>query len=238
MIVWIEIQNQGTRHPTLAILATTFPVYDSEGKTTKVRLQWWFISLYLQRSPGVTSLTLFWTYVEIGVGFIVACLPPCARLLDQVTIRRVLTKLRSLPSIASMTSWARGTLSISGPHSQDIKDSLEGKGASSPPKSSSLDTGPEMSLESRIYHSWDLDSYLDIAGETRDSETWPLTRQYSETVAYTEQHEQKMTLFFCLAFTCVQTSIQTTYQKGMLLCTIVPGAIAWGLWRSLSVATT
>lgn len=46
----------------------------------------------------MVSLALFWAYVEKGVGFQVACLPPVARLIDQCFVEPVLTNLRSFSS--------------------------------------------------------------------------------------------------------------------------------------------
>lgn len=71
---------------------------------------------------GVISILLFWTYIEIGVGFVVACLPPSARFLDKFSVKPLLTSLRSIlssrrsrtsddgrraPSEISQESWER-----------------------------------------------------------------------------------------------------------------------------------
>jgi hypothetical protein len=49
---------------------------------------------------AVVSLVLFWTYMEIGVGFLVVCLVACGRVLDELTAP-VLAKLKSVASAAS-----------------------------------------------------------------------------------------------------------------------------------------
>ncbi|KAF2229682.1 hypothetical protein EV356DRAFT_536995 [Viridothelium virens] len=82
MIVWIQIQVQGTKHQYDHVLGTILPLIDQE---------------------GIVSIVLFWTYIEIGVGFQVACLPPCARHLDEVSLTGVMSRLRSLPSVLSLS---------------------------------------------------------------------------------------------------------------------------------------
>ncbi|KAK1144405.1 hypothetical protein N8T08_005558 [Aspergillus melleus] len=88
MIGWIQIVIQGTQNPTTKVLSTTLPTIDQE---------------------GIVSIMLFWTYIEIGIGFTVACLPPCARHLDKLSLSRVLNKLGSLPSALSLFSSSRKT---------------------------------------------------------------------------------------------------------------------------------
>lgn len=82
MIVWIQIQVQGTTNQYTKVLHTSLPSIDQE---------------------GIVSIILFWTYVEIGVGFQVACLPPCARHLDKLSLSLIMTKIRSLPSVLSLS---------------------------------------------------------------------------------------------------------------------------------------
>ncbi|KAA8642400.1 uncharacterized protein ATNIH1004_011344 [Aspergillus tanneri] len=82
MIVWIQIEVQGTTNPQTKVLDTVLPSVDQE---------------------GIVSIILFWTYVEIGVGFQVACLPPCARHLDKLSLSRLMIKLGSLPSVLSIS---------------------------------------------------------------------------------------------------------------------------------------
>ncbi|PLB46206.1 hypothetical protein P170DRAFT_512753 [Aspergillus steynii IBT 23096] len=86
MIGWIQIVMQGTQNPTTKILSTVLPSIDQE---------------------GIVSIILFWTYVEIGVGFQVACLPPCARHLDKLSFARVLDKMGSWPSALTLLSSGR-----------------------------------------------------------------------------------------------------------------------------------
>ncbi|GAD97499.1 hypothetical protein MYCGRDRAFT_94394 [Paecilomyces variotii No. 5] len=82
MIVWIQIEIQGTMNQYTKVLDTILPSVDQE---------------------GIVSIILFWTYVEIGVGFQVACLPPCARHLDKLSLSLLVTKIRSLPSVLSLS---------------------------------------------------------------------------------------------------------------------------------------
>ncbi|KAI7779507.1 hypothetical protein LA080_000791 [Diaporthe eres] len=56
---------------------------------------------------GIISVLEFWAYVELGVGFMVACLPPCAQFIDKLSPTPLYNKLRSIPSLASI-SWRNG----------------------------------------------------------------------------------------------------------------------------------
>lgn len=58
---------------------------------------------------GIVSLNLFWTYIEIGVGFLVACLPPSAQLTDRFSFDPITKILRS---IRSLLSWKRDIKSV------------------------------------------------------------------------------------------------------------------------------
>lgn len=49
---------------------------------------------------GIISIVLFWTYIEIGTGFLVACIPRSAWVVDKIPVAPILTKLRSLSSIS------------------------------------------------------------------------------------------------------------------------------------------
>ncbi|KUI53264.1 hypothetical protein VP1G_00609 [Cytospora mali] len=90
MITLIQIKIQGTTHANTRVLATLFPTADQE---------------------GIVSLILFWTYIEIGVGFAIACLIPCARLLDTIFLEPILSTLRLLSSAVSLSKWTRGSRS-------------------------------------------------------------------------------------------------------------------------------
>ncbi|KAI1387156.1 uncharacterized protein F4822DRAFT_405617 [Hypoxylon trugodes] len=81
MIPWIQLHVQDITHPTLRILATTFPISDQQ---------------------GIISIVLFWTYMEIGVGFIVSCVPRIAWVLDKISLDPIISKIRSFPSNASL----------------------------------------------------------------------------------------------------------------------------------------
>lgn len=69
---------------------------------------------------GIVSLNLFWTYVEIGVGFLVACLPPCAQLIDRLSFSPVVKKLRSFPSLLSLRR-VRGSAQGQGKSLEDFR---------------------------------------------------------------------------------------------------------------------
>ncbi|KAI2605277.1 uncharacterized protein GGS25DRAFT_504498 [Hypoxylon fragiforme] len=81
MIPWIQLHRQDITHPTLRLLATTFLITDQQ---------------------GIISIVLFWTYIEIGVGFIVSCIPRIAWIGDKISVDPILSKLRSLPSSVSL----------------------------------------------------------------------------------------------------------------------------------------
>lgn len=49
-------------------------------------------------SSAVAAYCLFWTWIEIGVGFMVACLLPAAKVLDAISITALLAKIRSMSS--------------------------------------------------------------------------------------------------------------------------------------------
>ncbi|KAI0418433.1 hypothetical protein F5X98DRAFT_338050 [Xylaria grammica] len=116
MIIWIQIKVQDTTHLTTLILATNQLSADQE---------------------GVVSIILFWTYVEIGVGFQVACLLPCSWLLHKIHIASLVSKFRSLPSVVSfkkgrLSSGSRhdnteetGTSDIQHTQSQNYDDEIE-----------------------------------------------------------------------------------------------------------------
>lgn len=54
--------------------------------------------------PALVSIAIFWTYIEVAVGFIFACLLPSAKLLDAMVNSAGLRRLRSLTSLASLGS--------------------------------------------------------------------------------------------------------------------------------------
>ncbi|GAW23042.1 hypothetical protein ANO14919_125900 [Xylariales sp. No.14919] len=79
LIPWIQVLIQDITHPSIKVLGTTFPIADQQ---------------------AIISIVLFWTYIEIGVGFLVACVPRSAWVLDK--LNPILSKLRSLPSSISL----------------------------------------------------------------------------------------------------------------------------------------
>ena len=83
MIVLIQVLENSLTSPIIDLLGTKFGVADDE---------------------GVISLVLFWTYVEIGVGFLVVCLVACGRVFDDVSTP-VIAKIKSVASsVASRAS--------------------------------------------------------------------------------------------------------------------------------------
>lgn len=99
MIIWIQGLVQHRDATISSVLGTVLPNGDQEGMCTygPVGPLWTSLSHRI----GIVSIALFWTYMEIGVGFCVACLPPCAHLLDRLTLAPIISKLRSLSSLFS-----------------------------------------------------------------------------------------------------------------------------------------
>lgn len=91
MIILAQIEVQDSIHPTIMILGTELVSKDSVGKKL-----WQSAKKLLVRQStdfclvGVVSILLFWTYVEIGVGFVVACLLPSARLFDKLSLKPII----------------------------------------------------------------------------------------------------------------------------------------------------
>lgn len=96
MIIWIQIQIQDITRPRTRILGTILPNTDQEGTKHSGVLCQGVITKY--SSLGVVSIILFWTYVEIGVGFLVACLPLCAGVVDRILLTPIAQRLRSFSS--------------------------------------------------------------------------------------------------------------------------------------------
>lgn len=88
MIITIQLTNSSLTDPSIRLLAIDFATYDAK---------------------GIVSLLLFWTYIEIGVGFVVACLPTCARYFDTFSISPVVTRLRLFTSVISLSMRSRGS---------------------------------------------------------------------------------------------------------------------------------
>lgn len=113
MIIMLQIRVEDTVHPTTRILGTDLMTVDQVGKSHKMYRQ--DVQTSFQSSDfhvtGVISILLFWTYIEIGVGFVVASLPPSARYLDRFSIQPLLAGLRSLTSLRTMLSSRRSRAS-------------------------------------------------------------------------------------------------------------------------------
>ncbi|KAJ2996869.1 hypothetical protein NUW58_g832 [Xylaria curta] len=88
LIPWVQIKIQDVTRPVVKILATDLSSADQE---------------------AVVSIVLFWTYVEIGTGFLVACLPRSAWVFDRVSLRPIFYKIRSLSSMGSLSKGDRPT---------------------------------------------------------------------------------------------------------------------------------
>ncbi|GIZ48692.1 hypothetical protein CKM354_001174200 [Cercospora kikuchii] len=101
MIIVCQVVENGLMSPTITLLGTTFETTDNE---------------------GTISLILFWTYVEIGVGFLVVCLVACGRVFDEASAP-VLRKLKSMVSAAtSVASRASSRSSLFSENSKEEKD--------------------------------------------------------------------------------------------------------------------
>ncbi|KAI1810984.1 hypothetical protein GGS20DRAFT_565175 [Poronia punctata] len=81
-IPWLQIKIQDITHPVITILATDLSIADQE---------------------AIVSIVLFWTYIEIGTGFLVACLPRSAWVFDKISLAPVIHKLRSFTSNGSFS---------------------------------------------------------------------------------------------------------------------------------------
>lgn len=83
---------------------------------------------------GAVSVILFWTYVEIGVGFVVACVPPCAALLDKFA-HSSMSRIRSLSSVKFLLSRSNNSKAAaweSSQRSKEPKSSLKSHKTSAP----------------------------------------------------------------------------------------------------------
>jgi hypothetical protein len=122
MIPWLQIFTQGTTNPLVRVLATDLSILDQQ---------------------GIASIVLFWTYMEIGIGFLISCVPRSAWVLDRfslATLSPLFSKLRSFTSVTSLsgrsgskvdqTSRTWETKTKGGDHSQ--RDLISGV----PPKTS------------------------------------------------------------------------------------------------------
>ena len=101
MIVFIEMFRNNLQSPTISLLGSTFETTDDE---------------------GAISLILFWTYIEIGVGFIVVCLVACGRVFDEASAP-VIAKIKAAVSAASsVASRASSRSSLFSDGSKDEKE--------------------------------------------------------------------------------------------------------------------
>ncbi|KAK4504789.1 hypothetical protein PRZ48_002751 [Zasmidium cellare] len=73
MITWAEINVAGHTATVYEMLGVKYPVEDLEGIITPI---------------------LFWSYVEMGVGFLVACVLPSARIFDSIMSSKTVQKIR------------------------------------------------------------------------------------------------------------------------------------------------
>ncbi|GAB1318518.1 hypothetical protein MFIFM68171_08728 [Madurella fahalii] len=84
MIPWAQVYTQGTTKPFIRILDTDLSILDQQ---------------------GVVSIVLFWTYTEIGIGFVIACIPRSAWIFDKISVDALgplFAKLRSFTSLTSL----------------------------------------------------------------------------------------------------------------------------------------
>ncbi|KAF2168298.1 hypothetical protein M409DRAFT_21735 [Zasmidium cellare ATCC 36951] len=73
MITWAELNRDGHTATVYEMLGVKYPVEDLEGIITPM---------------------LFWSYVEMGVGFLVACVLPSARIFDSIMSSKTVQKIR------------------------------------------------------------------------------------------------------------------------------------------------
>ncbi|KAI0186501.1 hypothetical protein EV127DRAFT_438784 [Xylaria flabelliformis] len=99
LIPWVQIKIQDITHPVIKILATNLSIADQE---------------------AIVSIVLFWTYIEIGTGFLVACLPRSAWVFDKLSLGSIFHGLRSFSSVISLSGWDR----MSARHKPD--DTIQG----------------------------------------------------------------------------------------------------------------
>ncbi|KAF2206741.1 hypothetical protein CERZMDRAFT_103041 [Cercospora zeae-maydis SCOH1-5] len=101
MIIVIQVLENSLQEPMITLLGTELDTTDNE---------------------GAISLILFWTYVEIGVGFLVVCLVACGRVFDDAS-GPVFRKLKSIVSAAtSVASRASSRSSLFSERSNDEKE--------------------------------------------------------------------------------------------------------------------
>ncbi|KAK0744564.1 hypothetical protein B0T21DRAFT_407653 [Apiosordaria backusii] len=95
MIPWIQIYVQDVRSPTIRIIDDDLPVTDQQ---------------------GVVSIVLFWTNMEIGVGFVVSCVPR--------STFKLMSKLSR--SFTSIVSHSPATKTTTGHHYHDREWKIQG----------------------------------------------------------------------------------------------------------------
>ncbi|KAM3413834.1 hypothetical protein BST61_g10513 [Cercospora zeina] len=101
MIIVIQVLENSLQEPMITLLGTELETTDNE---------------------GAISLILFWTYVEIGVGFLVVCLVACGRVFDEASAP-VFRKIKSIVSAAtSVASRASSRSSLFSERSNDEKE--------------------------------------------------------------------------------------------------------------------
>ncbi|KAK0609931.1 hypothetical protein B0T17DRAFT_603369 [Bombardia bombarda] len=102
MIPWLQIKIQDLTHPVIRILATNLSIADQ---------------------TAIVSIVLFWTYIEIGTGFLVACVPRSAWVFDKVSFSSLYYKLRSFSSIKLSSKGGRSSSHTKEAESQELKQS-------------------------------------------------------------------------------------------------------------------
>lgn len=101
MIVFIQVLENSLTEPTISLLGTMLQTSDDE---------------------GAISLILFWTYTEIGVGFLVVCLVACGRVFDDASTP-VVAKIKKVVSAASsVASRTSSRSSLFSAHSKEEKE--------------------------------------------------------------------------------------------------------------------
>lgn len=101
MIFWIQSNIGGRDRVVYHEVGLTYPITDLEREYTDSPLP---IVLLILNLIALVTICIFWTFLEVGVGFIVACLLPSTRLLDAIWHSAAVRSLQSFTSSISLRS--------------------------------------------------------------------------------------------------------------------------------------
>lgn len=99
MVFWILMNNGKHSRLLYHSIGLSYPITDLQRMIILNRSESGLLT-----GTALVSIAIFWTYLEVAVGFIVACLLPSAKLLDAIVNSAGLRRLRSLTSLASLGS--------------------------------------------------------------------------------------------------------------------------------------